>query len=259
MPPLLFSLQLVESKMSKEDKVEAAASHGVSMTVPWQESKLDDDDDAFDELHKAMAENRTKKFSAAGTGDQSSGSSDEDDDEEEPPEDEPGQRLLWAAQFGRLDVAESILAADPGLVGHRDDDGYSALHRAAYSGHESACRLLLSMGADPAATTKEGWTPLHSACHWGRAGCAEVLLADAATPVNATTRGGQTPLHLAAACGGRDASGALQVLLTCGRRLEVGARNEQGDTAADLAGRFGGCGGYLEELVQDYCFKISDN
>ena len=124
----------------------------------------------------------------------------EDEDESEPPKEKKGDRLLWAAQFGRMDVMEELLEEDAALMRHTDEDGYTALHRAAYSGHEGACQELLRRGADAAARTEDGWTALHSACRWNRADCAEALLA-AGADANARTNGGQTPLHLAAYAG----------------------------------------------------------
>ncbi len=175
----------------------------MKVTVPWVEGTEDD----FRDLREAVGEGRTTagKFD---TGDPNSSTSEEDEEDCEPAEDEKGARLLWAAQFGRQDVLESLLEEDPDLVGFRDGDGYSALHRAAYSGRRAACAGLLSRGADVAARTEDGWTPLHSACRWNRADCAEELLASGA-PVNARTCGGQTPLHLAAFCG--NSSETLQV------------------------------------------------
>lgn len=56
----------------------------------------------------------------------------DDDDEEEPSESEPGQRLLWAAQRGKLELVKEIVetVANPKeVVRHADSDGYTALHR----------------------------------------------------------------------------------------------------------------------------------
>ena len=49
--------------------------------------------------------------------------------------DHPGARLLWAAQHDRLEVARELLELQPSLVTFRDEDEYTALHRAAYSHH----------------------------------------------------------------------------------------------------------------------------
>ena len=56
----------------------------------------------------------------------------DEEDEEEPSETEPGQRLLWAAQRGKMELVKEIVetAANPReVVRHADEDGYTALHR----------------------------------------------------------------------------------------------------------------------------------
>ena len=230
---------------------EENAGAKVSLTTPWQEGSEED----FSHLRSALMEGRAK---ASGpkyeTGDTSS--SEEDEESSEPPEDQTGARLLWAAQFGREEEVARLLAADPALVGFSDEDGYTALHRAAYSGRDRVCRDLLAAGADPAARTDDGWTPLHSACRWNRADCAEALLAAGAAP-DAATDGGQTALHLATFSG--NARETMQVLLTSGLRLDFSARNEQGETAEDLARRNGHCAAYFDLLLQDETTKTVDD
>ena len=49
--------------------------------------------------------------------------------------DEPKKRILWAAENNKLEEVQQLLAADPSLVHSTDKDGYSPLHRAAYSDH----------------------------------------------------------------------------------------------------------------------------
>ena len=56
----------------------------------------------------------------------------DEEDEQEPSESEPGQRLLWGAQRGKLELVKEIVetAANPKeVVRHADSDGYTALHR----------------------------------------------------------------------------------------------------------------------------------
>ena len=57
-------------------------------------------------------------------------SSEEDDSEPE----EPGPKFLWAAQHNNVDLIKNLYSQDPNLVKFADSDGYTALHRAAYSG-----------------------------------------------------------------------------------------------------------------------------
>ena len=56
----------------------------------------------------------------------------EEDDDTEP--DDPDLKLLWAAQHDNTELIQNLLKTNPDLVKFADSDGYTALHRAAYSG-----------------------------------------------------------------------------------------------------------------------------
>lgn len=179
---------------------------------------------------------------------------DSDDEEEEPTSDQPGPRLLWLCnrEDERLEEVEALLKGDPKALQHRDGDGYSALHRAAYSGHAALARRLLELDSGLlAAETPEGWHPIHSAARWNRAEVVEVLLEAGADP-NARTQGGQTPLHLAAFAG--QSRETLQLLLLL-PRLERSVTNCQGDTPKDIALRNGNCVHLFEMLCDDSVCK----
>ena len=81
--------------------------------------------------------------------------------------------------------------------------------------------------------TQEGWTPLHSACRWNHAECAETLISWGAD-INKATTGGQTPLHLAAVT--PNSFPTLQVLLVQ-PKLKAMTKNCQDDTPLDIAKR----------------------
>lgn len=159
----------------------------------------------------------------------------EDEPDEDPGPDHPSRRLLWAAQHNHLDILKAIVKDKPGLLGVKDEDGYTPLHRASYSGNIEAVRELLNSGADPSATTVEGWTPLHSACRWNQAAAAELLLSHGA-PLNQVTQGGQTALHLAAF--GTNSRNTLELLLSQ-PSVDGTLVNCQGDTARDISIRNG--------------------
>lgn len=53
----------------------------------------------------------------------------------------------------------------------------------------SFVQMLLEEGASITAETVDGWTPLHSACHWNSASCAEKLISVGAD-VNRKSQGG---------------------------------------------------------------------
>ncbi|KAL4647107.1 ankyrin repeat domain-containing protein 49 [Arapaima gigas] len=153
--------------------------------------------------------------------------------QEEKLSNKPRELLLWAAERNRLATVERLLTADSSLVGTRDEDGYTPLHRASYSGHLEIARVLVRHGADLHAQTVDGWTPLHSACRWNNAAVASYLIQQGAL-VNAQTNGLLTPLHLAASNSG--ARQTLELLLTH-RHLEAGLKSSSGETALDIARR----------------------
>lgn len=55
--------------------------------------------------------------------------------------------------------------------------GLTALHDACTEGHKHIALLLLAMGADVAAKTKDGWTCLMCACSNGHTQLAQLLIA----------------------------------------------------------------------------------
>ena len=131
---------------------------------------------------------------------------------------------------------------------YQDDDGYTAMHRAAYSSQLAVVDYLLTLeeaqasgddGDMPAlsqleARTQMGWTPLHSAAYWNCHRVLERMLVHPTADVNARSSGGQTPLHLAAQQStGRE---TLLLLLT-NPSTHFDVRNEQGETASDIAAR----------------------
>ena len=60
--------------------------------------------------------------------------SEEEDEETEP--DQPGPKLLWAAQKDNVELIQTLLKENKDLVKYVDSDGYTALHRSAYSGNK---------------------------------------------------------------------------------------------------------------------------
>ena len=65
--------------------------------------------------------------------------------------------LHSAALSGNLSAIETLLELDVG-VNSKDEDGYTALHRAAQAGHKDVCLLLLKHGADPSIRTADDLT-----------------------------------------------------------------------------------------------------
>lgn len=169
--------------------------------------------------------------------------------------DKPKELILWAAENNRLSVVHRLLTSDPSLVHCSDEDGYTPLHRAAYSGHVSVVSALISGGSKVNPRTIDGWTPLHSACRWSHVTVASFLLRHGAE-LNAQTNGGLTPLHLAAShtsSSKTDSAHTLELLLSQ-RHLKAGLRSSSGETAGDVARR-SGPHHFLFEMVED-CVNV---
>jgi uncharacterized protein len=170
------------------------------------------------------------------------------------------QEFFDAIRAGDRGKVESLVTADPGLLGAKDGQGLGAYTAAKYSGRAEIAALLLEkgveldvfaaclagageraaelIGRDPElvkAYSHDGWTPLHLACFFGHPALAEALIAQGAE-VNARSRNAMrnTPLH--AAAGGRSQE-AVRVLLEHG--AEVNARQEGGWTALHAASQNG--------------------
>jgi len=103
-----------------------------------------------------------------------------------------GTPLLYAACFGRKDIAEFLLAnkADPNA---KDNSEVTPLIVAAEGGHKDVVELLLAQKADVNAKSASGWTPLHCAARSGGWEVAVLLLTNGAV-VNVTNIDGLTPL-----------------------------------------------------------------
>ncbi|CAO2636098.1 Ankyrin repeat domain-containing protein 49 [Lemmus lemmus] len=185
------------------------------------------------------------------------GDSDDEEEQEEKHEEwyqlqekkmekDPSKLLLWAAEKNRLATVQRLLSEKATEVNTRDEDEYTPLHRAAYSGHLDIVRELVAQGADVHAVTVDGWTPLHSACKWNNTRVASFLLQHDAD-INAQTKGLLTPLHLAA--GNRDSRDTLELLLM-NRYIKPGLKNNSQETASDIARR---------TSVYHYLFKIVED
>lgn len=144
-----------------------------------------------------------------------------------------------------LNTVRRLLSEKATHVNTRDEDEYTPLHRAAYSGHLEVVRELIAQGADVHAVTVDGWTPLHSACKWNNTRVASFLLQHGAD-INAQTKGLLTPLHLAA--GNRDSKDTLELLLM-NRYIKPGLKNNLEETAFDIARRTS-IYHYLFEIVE---------
>lgn len=82
------------------------------------------------------------------------------------------------------------------LLTYRDSDGYTALHRAAYSSQLDIVKLLISFESQindlnlMEKRTDMGWTPLHSASYWNAYQVVEFFLKRGHGDPNAQSNGG---------------------------------------------------------------------
>jgi ankyrin repeat protein len=144
--------------------------------------------------------------------------------------------LFEAAALGRASRVRAALEESPELATATTDDGFTALHLAAFfSGDAECARLLLDAGTDPEAlaANETGLRPIHSAAAASSNDIVSLLIERGAA-VDPTQRGGFTPLHAAAANGDQ----ALVALLM-GAGADPGRRTDEGSTAAELAERRG--------------------
>jgi uncharacterized protein len=140
-----------------------------------------------------------------------------------------------AAAVGEVGVLRIAIDLDPLLVERWSDDGFQALHLAAFFGHADAVRVLVGAGApvDEASLNTMRVHPLHSAAAANDpdarlAACLDLL--DAGADPNAVQQGGFTALHAAAQHGDE-----LLARLLVDRGADLTRLTEDGRTAATLA------------------------
>jgi ankyrin repeat protein len=139
--------------------------------------------------------------------------------------------LIEAAKAGDAGTIERLLAADPGQVDALGDDGFSALHYAAFQGGAAATKALLAGGANAniVADNEMRVRPLHSAAAVRDVASAELLL-DAGADPDARQQLGYTALHAAAH---NDDEALATLLLRHG--ADPALRNDQGADARGIA------------------------
>src|SRR3546814_11365828 len=110
----------------------------------------------------------------------------------------PDQALHQAASTNDVDLAACALERGAGLE-LRDQLGNTPLQVAAMYGSPTVAELLLQRGADPAAAAPDdAWTALHYAAYEGHDRVAAALIAGGAPPEAREGASGNTPRHPAA-------------------------------------------------------------
>lgn len=61
--------------------------------------------------------------------------------------DDPSKQFIIAAENNDLEAVKRLLCQNPSLISSRDNDQYSALHRAAYSGHQEMVEVRAGAGS----------------------------------------------------------------------------------------------------------------
>ncbi|TGK12466.1 ankyrin repeat domain-containing protein [Leptospira fletcheri] len=143
--------------------------------------------------------------------------------------------LFEAAAIGDEKRVGELLAKDPDAARSYSKDGWTPLHLAAHFGRTSLVAYLLDHGADLQARSKSkfsfGNTPLHSAVAAGRDETVKLLIEKGADPNFSQEEGGYTPLHIAASRQGN--SSIVAFLLKHGADPE--RKTNEGLSAKEIA------------------------
>lgn len=143
---------------------------------------------------------------------------------------QPDLTLFEAAAVGDSTRVRELLSLEPESVAGWSSDGFTALHLAAFFGHEAVAAALVEGGADVSAVARNPIRvqPLHSAAAGGHTPVARLLLEHGADP-NARQEGGFVPLHAAAQAGNDE---LYELLVASG--ADQDAATDDGRTAADF-------------------------
>lgn len=117
---------------------------------------------------------------------------------------EVGTPLMVASNFGKEEMVIFFLGkgADPNA---KAEEGWTALHFAAFAGHPNTTRILLEHGAKVNALGEQSvGTPLHQAAYLGHADVAKILFEHGADPNAETGNYGVRPIHIAAERGHKE-------------------------------------------------------
>lgn len=141
--------------------------------------------------------------------------------------------VFVASALGYADRLAMVLKGNREVVNTYSHDGWTPLALSAYFGHPSAARLLLSVGAEVNARSRNanGNTPLHAAVAGRRPEMVELLIA-AGAELNARDASGWTALNVAAHAGD---AGMVEALLAAG--ADPAIANEEGQAPLQTAER----------------------
>jgi ankyrin repeat protein len=139
--------------------------------------------------------------------------------------------LHWAVERGVLETAEMFINHEDANINLPDNSGLTPLHKAVASPRCNAAvvSFLLRYGADVAAKSKTGLTPLHL-CASNRLGAITMTLLQHGAETDARDNRGLTPLYFAARAMDFPMTGLLRQ-----HGADVNARNSEGSTLLHFA------------------------
>ncbi|CAI6006994.1 unnamed protein product [Closterium sp. NIES-64] len=133
--------------------------------------------------------------------------------------------MMFTVGTSWFSVGSTVTAEITDFVNFRDPSGKSALHEACAHGHAEIARLLLSLGALPAARKANGFTPLLCAAAGGHAECARLLLAHMRVGESAGKLGADSSENAAGGSAGGGRASAWRAADRCGENaLHLAAR-----------------------------------
>lgn len=178
-----------------------------------------------------------------------------------------GDGLCAAARKGDLRMVLRLIENGAAVNG-RDQNGWTALHRAAFKGRVDVARALVEKGVDVDAKDEEGYTALHCAVEAGQADVIEVLVKKGAD-VEARTNKGVTALQIAQsfnysgiirllARGGQTTKdGASHVVVAADRKMEAFSRVRDMDVGAAKKKAGYGTGGRVRRSSFDRAAPVA--
>ena len=136
-------------------------------------------------------------------------------------------RFITAAEYGDDEFLATLLVGCPTLLSAKDENGWTALHRASRAGETDVVRYLLASGANPNVRDRKGNTPLHDAAEGPPSSVSALaLLLAAGANIEAKNRSGRTAL-----IGAAHYSNLPQVAYLLAKGADAGVRDRRGWSA----------------------------